>query len=82
MQRSDAICEYHRGDIYGTASNLNLLLSVMTTGLAGSSAVLADVLTKSALAAAAAFTSATQSHINVNSQSYQVLTHNSIDTFS
>src|ERR1700730_9502348 len=47
MRVSDAICEQHKGDIVATSSNTSLILSILTSGLAGAAGVVTTTLTKS-----------------------------------
>ncbi len=61
---SDVICSQHQGDAFGLESNVSLILSVLTSALSGSAAVVPAILTKSALAAAGAFTNATGTAYN------------------
>jgi hypothetical protein len=64
MRFSDVICEQHKGDAFGTESNVSLILTVLTSALSGSAAVVPAILTKSALAAAGAFTNAAGAAFN------------------
>jgi hypothetical protein len=65
MQVSDASCEQHKGEVLATAANTNLVLTVLTSALAGAGAILSG-LTASALAAGASFTNAGNAAFNEN----------------
>jgi len=65
LDRSDAICEQHKADAFGLASNVNLVLTAITAAFSGSAAIVTGV-AASALSGGAAFITGGQAAVNEN----------------